>query len=295
MAKVLVYGGTGSQARPTVLRLIERGHQPYVITRDASKESALKGLGVSLYEGNMAEREKLFDFTNGMDAVAFLIPAFLGEGDDAIAFGKNAIDAAKKAGVRKFVWNASGPILRGDGQADAKTTILKLLEQSDLDYVVFEPTTYMENWLGPWTAPFLKNEDVLTYPVLDHVKMGWLASDDVGSLVVAAVESTKVLRRCFDISGIEAPIGDELAQIYGSALGRDITYRAMTPEQMGNIIDQVFGAGSGDRIAEMYRQEQNDPNPEPKYYDMTEVVNLFAIEMTTIENWVRKHADDFTN
>ncbi len=294
MAKVLVYGGTGSQARPTVLKLLERGHQPHVVTRDASKESDLESLGVALLEGSMGERDKLFEFTNGMDAIAFLVPAFLGESDDAVAFGRNVIDATEAAGIKKFVWNASGPIPREQDPNDAKSIILAYLQNSALDYVVFEPTTYMENWLGPWTAPFVKSDDIVTYPVLDHVKIGWLASDDVGSLVVAAIESDAVSKRCFDISGTEAPVGPELAQKFSNALGRDIKYVAMTPEKMGKIINEAFGGG-GDRIADMYRTEQNDPDLEPKYHDMSSVLELLPVEMTTIEDWVRQNADQFTN
>ena len=33
-----------------------------------------------------------------------------------------------------------------------------------------------------------KSKDELTYPVLEDRKMGWIASDDVGALVAAAID-----------------------------------------------------------------------------------------------------------
>lgn len=285
--RVLVYGGTGSQARPTVEELIKKGHEPVVVTRSMPDEKLQDAEYVS---ANMADRGRLKEISEGIDAVAFLLPAFLGEDDDAAAYGKNVIDATLSAGIKRFVWNASGPI-HNDPQ-DPKWQILEYLKTSGLDYVVFEPTTYMENWLGPWTAPSVKNDNEVSYPVLDPVKMGWLACRDVGKLVVAALESN-VNKKRFSISGVETPIGVELAASFSAALGRDIKYRAMTPEQMGAAINSAFGPGSGDRIAEMYRYEQENPDAEPKFHDMTEVLETFPVDMSTIEDWVRDHRAAF--
>lgn len=289
MVKVLVYGGTGSQARPTVDQLIKKGHQPIVLTRNAAETDIA---GAKLVEGNMNNPEFLCQVSEGVDAVAFLVPAFLDSSDDAAQFGRNAIYAAVNSGVSKFVWNASGPV--PDDESDAKKQILDELQNSPLNWLIFEPTTYMENWLGPWTAPSVSQDDTVTYPVLEHVKMGWLASTDVGKLVVAAIENSELTNKRYEISGIEKPVGPELAEIYSHALGRDIKYRAMSPEEMGATIDQAFGAGVGDRIAELYRKEQTDPNPEPKFHDMSEVLEALPVQMTTIESWVRDHADAFS-
>ena len=293
MLKVLVFGGTGSQARPTVERLLHNGHKPIVLTRDPANSPELETLGATLVAGDINDREALISASQNVDAVAFLVPAFIGSTEEAIALGKNAIDATVIGDVRRFIWNASGPIPEDVESDDPKREIFNYLKQSSLNWVIFEPTTYMENWLGPWTAPSVKNNNELTYPVLDHVKIGWLASEDVGKLVVAAIENLNVSGHRFEISGVEAPMGPDLANIYSQALGRDINYRAMSPEEMGFTIDQAYGAGSGDRIAELYRKEQADLNPEPKFHDMKKILKLLPVEMTTIENWVRKHKQDF--
>lgn len=289
--KVLVYGGTGSQAMPTVYRLLERGHQPLVVTRSLENAVELKDAGAEIVKADMADRDSLIAISKGVDCVAFLLPAFLGENDDAAKFGKNAIYAAVAGGAKRFIWNASGPIY--EDMAEPKYHIMEYLIQSGMPYVVFEPTTYMENWLGPWTAPNLIADNEVSYPVLEHIKMGWLACADVGKLVVAAIENEAVKNKRFNISGTECPTGPELAKIYSKALGRDIKYRAMTPEQMGAAIDAAFGDGVGDRIAEMYREEQEDPNPEPKFHDMDPVLECFPVEMMTIEDWVKDHHSSF--
>ncbi len=190
-----------------------------------------------------------------------------------------------------FVWNASGEI--PDEGPDTKLTILEYLQASDLPWVVLEPTTYLENLLGPWTAPSVRDQDVLTYPVLEDCRVGWLASDDMGKLVVAALERPELSGRRFPVSGVEKPTGPELAAIFSEVCGREISYRTLAPEEMGAIIDEAFGAGAGDNVAEMYRQEQQDPDPPPKYHDMQPVLQVLPVTMTQISDWVKTHKKAF--
>ncbi len=291
--KVLVYGATGSQARPTVFHLLNRGHTPHVLTRNPDNAADLKDAGAVIVAADLSDADQLCTASKAVDAVAFLLPAFLDNPDDGVRFGRHAIDAASKSGVKLFVWNASGEISDDDAEPNTKLSILQYLRTSGLPYVVLEPTTYMENWLGPWTAPSVRKKDELSYPVLADRKMGWIASDDVGALVVAAIERPDLDGSRFGISGIETPTGAELASIFTKACGKDIRYRTMTPGEMGAVLDQEFGPGAGDGVAEMYRQEQEDPDPPAKYHDMSPVLESLPVRMSTIMDWVKAHKDAF--
>lgn len=285
--RVLVYGATGSQAGPTVELLLQAGHEPHVVTRNEGKAVELQSRGAVPVIADLSDRGRLVAASKEVDAVAFLLPAFLDDPDDAVNFGQNAIDAA--AGVEMFAWNASGEI----NDSEAKQAILVHLQNSGLPYVVFEPTTYMENWLGPWTAPSVKTKDELTYPVLADRKMGWIAASDVCALAVAALERPRIAGSCFQISGLETPTGPELAAEFSAALGRQINYRCMSPGEMGEVLDEAFGPGAGDNVAEMYRREQEDPDPPDKFHDMSGVLEALPVRMSTIRDWVTVHRDAF--
>jgi uncharacterized protein YbjT (DUF2867 family) len=291
--KVLVYGGTGSQARPTVQHLLASGHTPHVLTRNPDNASDLQQAGAVLVNADLADFEQLCAASNEVDGVAFLLPTFLDNPDDGIRFGRHAIDAARQAGVDMFVWNASGEIVDDGDAANTKLSILRHLEAAALRYLVLEPTTYMENWLGPWTAPSVRENDELSYPVLEERKIGWIASDDVGALVVAALKRPQLSGRRLSISGLETPTGLELAELFSDACGRYIRYRTMTPEEMGAVLDQEFGPGAGDGVADMYREEQQDPDPPAKYHDMTSVLEALPVKMSTITDWVKAHKHAF--
>jgi len=124
-------------------------------------------------------------------------------------------------------------------------------------------------------------------------EIGWLACEDAGALAVAAIERPELAGKRYNISGVEAPTGPELAGIFSGALGREISYYAMAPEEMGDVIDAAFGPGSGDRIAEMYRREQTDPNPEAKYHDMAPVLRALPVSMTSIHQWATQNSAAF--
>lgn len=289
--KVLVYGASGSQAGPMVEQLLQRGHAPHVLTRNADNASRLEAAGAVPVIGDLSDLDGLRAATSEVDSVAFLLPAFLDDSVDAVTCGKNAIDAAAEAGAEMFVWNASGEISDVASESNGKLTVLEHLQNSGLPFVVFEPTTYMENWLGPWTAPSIRDNNELTYPVLADRKMGWIASTDVCALVIAALERPNLAGKRYPISGIELPTGPELAADFSQALGREIRYRTMTPEEMGAVLDQEFGPGAGDNVAEMYRREQEDPDPPDKFYDMSSVLEVLPVRMSTISEWVTVHKE----
>lgn len=274
-----------------VEQLLRRGHSPHVLTRNAESAARLEAAGAVPVIGDLSDRDGLNAATSNVDSVAFLLPAFLDDPADAVTFGRNAIDAAVKAGVEMFTWNASGEISDEAGESNAKLAILQHLQESALPYVVFEPTTYMENWLGPWTAPSIRDNDELSYPVLADRKMGWIASADVCALVVAALERSDLAGSRYSISGIESPTGPELAAEFSDALGRNIGYRTMTPDEMGAVLDKEFGPGAGDNVAEMYREEQEDPDPPDKFHDMSPVLEVLPVRMSTIKEWVTVHKD----
>ena len=285
--KVLVYGASGVQAGATVDHLLAAGHVPHALTRSEAGAAALQKKGAVPVIADLADKGSIETATTDVDAVAFLVPAFLdGDGEEIADI---AINAAVEACVAMFVWNASGAI----SESETKASILGLIEQSGLPSVVLEPTTYMENWLGPWTAPSVVSRNELSYPVLADRKMGWIAASDVGALVVAALERRALAGSRYAVSGIEKPTGPELAALFSAALGRGIRYRTMAPDEMGAVIDEAFGPGAGDNVAEMYRHEQEDPDPPAKHHDMTVVLEDLPVRMSTIEDWVTLHRSAF--
>ena len=289
---VLVYGATGSQAGTVPTQLLERGHQPYVLTRSAHKATHHAKAGAIVVEGDMADANRLRELSEGMDAVSLLIPFFANPAE-VINYGRQAIDAAKAAGVNLLVWNTSGfilPVRTGNPSIDVRIDILDYLQASGLPYIVLQPSVYLENLLGPWTAPFIANENRVTYPTPSDMPISWIASDDVSALVVAALERPELAGANWPISGLENPDGPALARAFSEGLGRSVDYYAMPPRDFGGILDQLFGPGAGAAAASEYQRMWDFPEQRPNFQaDMQPVLDKLPVRMTSISEWVAQH------
>jgi len=293
--KVLVYGATGSQASPVVYELLRRGHRPLVVTRSAEKAAALAAAGAEVIVADMGDRARLIEVSQGVDAVALLIPFFVNP-MDAPTFGRNAIDAASAAGVRLLVWNTSGPMPpapTGDPGIDVRLDTAAYLRDSGVPHIIIQPTAYAENLLGPWTAPFVVAEDKVAYPNPPEARVGWIASDDVGALMVAALEHPELAGSSFAVSGIENASGPELAAAFSDALGRAIRYHPLPPREFGAILDSLFGPGAGTAAAAQYERAWESGEFPAMHVDMAPVLATLPVRMRTLREWVAEHAAVF--
>ncbi|WP_046246467.1 SDR family oxidoreductase [Hymenobacter terrenus] len=295
--KVLVYGATGSQGSPVVRKLLERGHTPYVLTRDSQKAAPLQAAGAQVVTGDVSDRESLQKASQGMDAVALMTPVFTAVPPAVTA--KNAIDAAVAAGVPLIVWNTGGKPSAanesvGNPLLDHQQQTTAYLQASGIPHIILQPTVYLENLLGPYTAPFVANENRLAYPHPADMQAQWLASDDLGALMVAALERPHLDGSRFEISGPERLDGAALAEQFSRALGRPITYYAMPPLEFGAILNQVFGPGAGDAVAKDYQMLYDFPEQKRKYLlDMQPVLEKLPVRLTSVQEWVAQHAVAF--
>ena len=291
--KVLVYGATGSQMRALVAQLIERGHQPRVLSRNAAAYSAPRGAEV--VTGDLEDRDSLVAASRDMDAVAFMRPAFVQHPERSLEYAANAAEAAAATGVKLIVWNTSGRYPMPDERRESDRLMLATHEQlasAKVPLIVVAPTTYMENLLGPWTLNALRSGEV-AYPVLPERKMGWIASRDLCSLVGAALERPQLAGRLYRVSGVEAVTGPELAARFSEVLGRPLRYRTLTPAEMKASLEDAFGPGAGDAVSEDYALDQADPNPPLKYYDMAAVLRELPVRMTSLRQWIRDNRQAF--
>jgi uncharacterized protein YbjT (DUF2867 family) len=293
--KVLVYGATGSQASPVVYELLRRGHHPVVVTRSPEKAAPLAAAGAEVAVADMGDSARLEEISQGVDAVALLIPFFVNPAA-APAFGRNAIDAARAAGVRLLVWNTSGPMppeLTGDPGIDVRVQTADYLRASGVPHIIIQPTAYAENLLGPWTAPFVANENRVAYPNPPEARVGWIASADVGALMVAALERPELAGRAFPVSGLENASGPELAEAFTEGLGRPISYHPLPPRAFGAILDGVFGPGAGAAAAAQYERAWESGQFPQMHVDMAPVLAELPVRMRTLREWVAEHAAVF--
>ena len=293
--RVLVYGATGSQGSPVARQLLEEGARVRVLARSPEKAGWLEEAGAEVFEGDMGDAENLRAASEGMDAVALLVPFFVRSPEDGIRYGKNAIDAAREAGVEILAWNTSGTIppgRTGNPGFDLRLDVLEHLQESGVPHVVLQPTGYMENFLGPWTAPEIVEKDTFAYPTPNEVGMQWVATEDVAAFQVEAIRNPGVADANFEVCGPERLHGEDIAERFGAALGREVSFRPMPPEEFGGIIDAAF-PGMGEPAAQGYRMAYENPETFSTNIDVGPALEKLPVRLTSLEEWVRNNRATF--
>jgi uncharacterized protein YbjT (DUF2867 family) len=293
MSLILTYGSTGSQGEPVARKLLEAGHQVRAVVRHPERANALQAKGAEIIQGDLADLEGLNRASSGVDAMFLMFP-FSAQGNPFELLG-NALEAAKSSGVNFLVFNASGqaPVKpTGIPILDFRIQLEEFIANCGIPNVILRPGAYMENFLGPWCLPSVQAQNLVAYPHRNEMHVSWIASDDLGSLAVAAFEHPHLAGQRFTLGGPEALDGGATARAFTAGLGREIAYQAITPEAFGATMAQIMGseAGEGIRVAYGYSNEQPD---NAMSVDMGDVLEHLPVHLTTLEDWVRSHAQAF--
>jgi uncharacterized protein YbjT (DUF2867 family) len=295
--KVLVYGGTGSQGGAVAWSLLEAGHTPYILTRAPERAAALVEKGAHTAHGDMTDYASLLAASRGMDAVAFMTPAFVPNPMQMPMMAMNAINAAKEAGVGLLVYNTSGTVIEqqvGHPMYDGRRALVQAVMSSGIPAITIEPTAYLENLFGPWTRPNIIAHDTLTYPIEPDQRTGWIATRDVGALIAAALERPHLAGTRFKVSGERSVTGPELAAAMSEGLGRTITYQALTLDEFAAALDAAFGPGAGEGGKQGYQFQRDNPDLLVMWHDMTPVLEQLPVQMTSIAAWAAQNRHVFS-
>lgn len=297
--KILVFGATGSQQFNVISEGKKKGAEVIAATSSATSFEKLKQAGAMPILANMSDANIMQEITKGVDAIAFMVPVSLPNPFDGLQYAKNVIDAAKTNGVKKIVWNTSGwlaPQKIGIPGEDVKLDISDYLKNSGLNYVIIQPTIYMENMLGPFCAPFVKNEKKLAYPTPEAMPIGWIASRDVSAFVVEAIYNDKLKADSFQISGLENLKGNDLAEQFSKGLSEKIVYYTQPAKEFGDILKPFVGEAGATGVASYYEGLQNATEFPPKFNpNMSEVLEKLPVQMTSLAQWTKNNKVYFLN
>jgi uncharacterized protein YbjT (DUF2867 family) len=145
---IAVVGATGLQGKGVVNALIKDGSfKVRAITRNPDK---YQGNADEVVQGDLTALESL---TNAFkDAHGVFVVTNFWEGADELAQGKTAVQAAKNAGVKHFVWSTLPNVEKiSNGKFDVphftgKAKVDALIKNSGFEYYTFvQPPFYFQN------------------------------------------------------------------------------------------------------------------------------------------------------
>ncbi|MFG3254897.1 SDR family oxidoreductase [Streptomyces sp. NPDC048172] len=245
---ILVTGATGTVGAPLVRALRDRGATVRALVRNGGGAPAAWDDGVTAVVADLDDPGSLTAAVEGVDAVYLLTPV----GPDAARQERDVIDAAARAGRPKVVLQAaiglghlSSPVRFFDAHAEG----FAHLRASGLPWTAVAPNGFFQNFLG--MAPAFRN-GTLPLPV-GNAAVSYVDARDVAEVAARVLTTDEHDGAVHEITGPEALRYDEVARRIGDVLGRDVTYHALTPEQIrAALLDTGMAPWQADGIVELY-------------------------------------------
>jgi uncharacterized protein YbjT (DUF2867 family) len=222
--KILITGATGNIGSRVTRRLIELGHRPCVLVRDAAKARELFGARVDIRVRDLSkQRPSLKRALVDVDRV-FL----LNSGPRLAARDRRLALAAREAGVKHLVKLSTLDVLTGVGTGPWHARGEAAVVESGVPHTFIRPAAFMSNAFG-W-ADTIAREGVV-WSSTGRGKIAFIHPDDLAEVVTQALLQGPSLGESLVITGPEALSYGEMTETIGEVIGRRVRRRQLTDEE----------------------------------------------------------------
>ena len=228
---VLVVGATGFLGTEICRRLAEKGTPPRVLVRETSdpaRVEALRELGAEIVVGDLRDRESLDRACVAVDVVFSTATSIIREGEILAVDEKgqlDLVDAARDAGVTRFVYVSFEELGTGAPLEQAKRAVEDRLRASEIGYTILRAGLFHETWLSPATGFDAANGTVNVYGS-GEAELSWIALSDVASAAVNSLGEPATKNAIVPIAG------ERLSYREVVAVFEEVTGRAIAVQQV---------------------------------------------------------------
>lgn len=224
---ITLIGSTGTIGQELVRLLSEAGVPVRAILRNFHRARPLPGVAwlradvsdPSLREAMLAGTDRLFLLTGNQPG-----------------FGQTQIDVIKAAedlGVKHVVkLSALGATPRTKSPLAHEHWIAEqALEESGMSWTILRPHVFMQNWLGE-VADTVRSEGII-YAAIGEGKVPFIDARDIAAVAAEALlHPDPHTGKRYVLTGGQAAGYDELAEALSSAVGKPVTYRSLSMDEM---------------------------------------------------------------
>jgi uncharacterized protein YbjT (DUF2867 family) len=268
---IAVVGATGAQGGGLVRAILNDPGGSFsvrAITRDVTSEHArtLYHLGAELVAADIDDRASLVDALQGAYG-AYFVTFFWAHfsPDKEMAEARNMAAAAKAVGIRQAIWSTLEdtrrwiplsdnrmPTLMGQYKVphfDSKGAANQAFVDEGVPTTFLNTSFYWENFIhfgmGPKPGP--DGKLAITLPMADK-KLPGIAVEDIGKCAYGIFKRGPALvGKTIGIAG-EHLTGQQMADAFAKALGKEVRYNAVTPEEY-----RGFGFPGAEDLGNMFQ------------------------------------------
>ena len=286
---IVVIGATGSQGRGVVNALVNQGSfNVRAITRNPEK---YVGNAHETVRGDLNNLPSLKDAFKNAYGV-FLVTNFW-EGADEITQGKNAVDAAKAAGIQHFIWSTLPDVETiSNGKYEVphftnKAKVDGLVRRAGFKYHTFvQPPFYYQNLVGQM-GPQPKQDGTTgwTLPIDPNKKVIHMADiNDLGKVVTGALLSPEKVGKGGYLSlATELNSFNDILAAY-KANGKDYTFTQVPGE-----LFSTFFEGAKEISEMMAYFEAHTYMAQNSDSQIALAKEIAGGNLNSLENWIKEN------
>jgi uncharacterized protein YbjT (DUF2867 family) len=305
---IAVVGATGAQGGGLVRAILDDpdgGFAARAITRDASSEQArqLAEAGAEVVAADIDDEASLtraLEGAYGAYFVTFYWDHFSPEREKQQA--RNMARAAKAAGLQHVIWSTLEdtrqriplsdnrmPTLMGNYKVphfDAKGEANAVFTEEGVPTTFLNTSFYWDNLIAFGMGPKPGPDGALVFaiPMGDRARPG-IAAEDIGKAAYGIFKrGAEYIGRSVGIAG-EHLTGAEMAAALSEALGREVRYHAISPDDY-----RALGFPGADDLGNMF-QFKHDFNDDYRAARSLEESRALNPSLLTFRHWLARNAD----
>lgn len=273
----LVTGATGHIGRHVVTELLTAGEDVTVVTR--KPEHARFPASVRVVGGDLAEPETIAPALRDVDRV-FLFP--VAETAQATA----ALLEQEK--VRRVVVLSSLSIVEDPDNPSSRhhLAVEEAIAAHDVDWTFVRPTGFATNLLWRW-GDIIRHEGVVRAPYGRSAR-ALIHEADIAAVSVAALLQDGHSGRKYELTGPGLVTQFDQVRLIGAAIGRDIPFEEVTPEQARTLMIESVPEAFADMLLAGLRRQVDDPGPV-----LPTVEQVTGRSGSSFAQWAIDHSADF--
>ena len=245
---ILIIGGTGTNGREVIDRLVAAGEPTRALVRDAKGSDDLRAKGVEVVVGDLDDPASLDRAFAGADRAFFLaaVDERMGRWFD------NFLGAATRSGkprVVKFSGMGADPassttLLRIHGEAD------RSLIGSGLPYTIIRPNSFHQNLL--WSAATIRSSSEFYLPVGD-AHQSLIDVRDIAAVAATVLTQPGHEGQIHEVTGPESLTYHQVADRLAAAIGRPVRYVPVPPDAaLASMLSSGMPAWNARAVSDLY-------------------------------------------
>ena len=226
--KILAIGAAGHFAGLVIPELAKRGANVRGFIRNEKERAEVLAHGArETAIGDLREIASVESALQNMEVLFYIAPAFIA---DEACIGKQVVEAAERAGVRRIVFSSViHPTLDALENHRAKGPVEAAIFESGLEYVILQPAMFFQNFAEGW-ANVVKS-GTYAEPWSAETKFTRVDFRDVAETAAIAMLEDRLLHGTFELCAEGNLNRHDVAALMSKVLDREIQAGTVDPNK----------------------------------------------------------------